>query len=399
MPIRNFSQRKSWLVTIASGLIVLLVIGFGLLQTNSSATALTEAQVNATHEKATWIAIAEYAPGKATQQAIQEMTVTFLPTPTWFDRLATDEALDKMLTTSPTPGPTLPPTLFLQRLAGVGRLIISPVATCGYNLKCNPENFWMEKTKDKFITVYAGHTVHSNGSLEAQLSIEWQPLSNPDALPIGGGTFRVPIPAQDVMIVDVIGEQLLLRTDDGTFLVFDVPSQQFISVPASQLTAWSQHQASGGMMVEKGDAPFTRPGFSAANWWSRTNGLGRITVFAGVEDVSRGNVPWGTGVLAVVMSKGEPTAADTLQVYSLPDPVFGALRLFDVKGNQVAVTDEGGGEYFFDLTTRQFFSQFDERANIFTAPLFDPNLPISQATPAPVTPFAPIATLVSNAYP
>src|SRR5436190_366882 len=204
-------KRKAWLAALASGLIILLVIGLGLLQENASTLALTEAQANATRQEAhwrafatavqanatqdeaTWRAFATYAPDKATQRAIQQLTVTFLPTPTWFDGLATGEALDKMLTTSPTPGPTDPPTLFFQRPAGAGRLVIPMMQTCGHNLKCNPQDFWIEKTKDKFITVYAGRYVYSNGSLEAELHIEWSPASDPDSFPTGGGTFPVPI--------------------------------------------------------------------------------------------------------------------------------------------------------------------------------------------------------------
>src|SRR5438552_786769 len=58
MPIHNLVESKSWLMAIASGLMVMLVIGIGLLQENASTLALTEAQARATHEEATWRAIA-----------------------------------------------------------------------------------------------------------------------------------------------------------------------------------------------------------------------------------------------------------------------------------------------------------------------------------------------------
>jgi|GEM_PF-1849088 len=404
-------KRKAWLVAFASGLIVLLVIGLGLLQEHAPTLALTDVEANATREEATWRAFATYAPDKATQRAIQQLTVTFLPTPTWFDAFATGEALDKMLTTSPTPGPTEPPTLFFQRPAGAGRLVIPMVQTCGYSLKCIPQDFWVEKTKDKFITVYAGHHINADGSTEAELHIEWNPVSDPDSFPTGGGTFRVPIPAQDVRIVDAIGEQLLLRTNDGTLLAFDVPSQQYISVPPPELTARMRHPVNGGLVVENNNVPFVRPGFSTLNRWSVKNAKGQLTVFGGAEGRSPENFNLGKGVLAVVTSKGEPTAADTPQIYSPtgmePPGPRGVLWIFDVKGNLVALMDHYGSAFFFDLTTRQFISRLDEMPNrVFGAPLFDPNLPISQATPQPVTPFAlgaplstPVLTAVPNAYP
>jgi hypothetical protein len=411
---RDVAQHKSRLLAIASGLLVLLVIGGGLLHPNAPATALTEAQAratreaaarqaNATHDEATWQAFATYAPDKATQRAIQQLTATFLPTPTWFDAFATGEALDKMLTTSPTPGPTEPPSLYLQRPAGAGRLIGEGVGICGN--QCYVENYWIEKTKDKFILVTAARRSDvTTGHTKAQVLVEWWSLNDQIdwTPPKGGNIFLVPVPAESVMIIDAIGEQLTLRTDDGTLLVFDVPSQQYISVPPPQLIARRQHEANGGTLFENSDVPFTRPRFSAANRWAGKNAQRQITVFAGAEGVSQSGMPLGTGVLAMVTSKGEPTVADAPQIYLLPEPVYRALRIFDVKGNQVALTDDGGGIYFFDLTTRQFFSQFDERAKAFYAPLFDPNLPISQATPAPVTPFAPptpVSTSVYNAYP
>jgi len=392
-----FNQRKSWLMAVASGLIVLLVIGVGLFRENpttsannsATATALTEAQ-------ATWVAIGQHEPDKATQEAIRELTSSPLPTLKPLDKLATIEESDKMLTTSPTPGPTEPPQVYLQRTAGAGRLIIPIWATCGYRLKCMPEDFWVEKTKDKFIMVYAGSYIHPNGSTEAEIYIEWSSPSDQKPLP-GGGVFPAPVPAQDVTILDAIGEQLTLRTDDGTVLVFDVPSQRYISVP--QITARLQHPMEGGIVVENSDAPFTLPGFRVVNRWSGKNAQGRIAVFVGG---SNKNFKFGKGMLVVVTSKGEPTAANTPQVYDLPERVYGALRLFDVKGNLVALTDQGGGEFFFDLAAHQFFSEFDERTKIFTAPLFDPNMPITEATPEPVTPFippAPVSTPVPNAYP
>ena len=81
----------------------------------------------------------------------------------------------------------------------------------------------------------------------------------------------------------------------------------------------------------------------------------------------------------------------------------GAFWILDVKGNLVAWLDHYGDAFFFDLTTRQFISRLDERmAQVFGAPLFDPAMPISQATPQPVTPFippTPVSTPVPSAYP
>jgi hypothetical protein len=394
-------KRKARILAIASGLIVLLVIGGGLLRENQTATALTEAQ--ATAEEATWVASANEEPDKATQRALQQLTATFLPTPTWFDAFATGEALDKMLTTSPTPGPTNPPTLFFQRPAGAGRLILPEMRSCGYYLQCYPVNFWMEKTQEKFIVVYAGGRLPDPAAhiTEGLIYVEWWSLTKHGKLP-GGGIFPVPIPAQYVMIVDAIGEQLTLRTDDGTLLVFDVPSQQYISVPQPQLTTRSQHPVNGGLVVENRDLPFSLPGFRAVNRWSGPHAQGRITLFAGVDSGMNKAFGIGMGKLAIVTSKGEPTAVDLPQVYSPPERVHRGLWIFDMKGNWVMLLDQVGNTFFFDLTTRQFFSRLDERAKAFTAPLFDPAMPISQATPQPVTPFippTPVSTPVLNAYP
>lgn len=399
---RYWAQRKSWLVALASGLIVLLVVGGGLLRENPTTLANSAATATAlTREQADLLTMAVEAPDKATQNAILELTITRGPTPTWFDKMATEAIL---LTTSPTPWPTEPsaPWPFIQRPAGAGRLVLPEMGICGHSHTCRPRNFWVEKTKDKFIVVYAGH--HFPGiSAEALLYIEWWPLSDSDSMPKGGGRFPVPIPAQDVMIVDAVGEQLTLRTDDGTLLFFDVPSQQYISVPAPQISARAQHQANVGAIIENSDVPFTRPGFRAANRWAGKSGKGQITVFAGVDNVSSEDYFARRGMLAVVTSKGVPTVADAPQVYYPPEPVLGALWIFDVKGNLVALVDRGNHRFFFDLATRQFIDGLDaEKIKAFTAPLFDENMPIANATPQPVTPFIPpmpVSTPGPSAYP
>lgn len=397
-----FAQRKFWAVAIAIGLIVLLMIGLGLLGENT-ATALTEAQANATRDQATWLAIAEYAPDKATQEAILELTRAVLPTVTPFNKMATVAAMDKWLTTSPTPESTEAPMSFIQRPAGAGRLIGAFREICGeHNLRCLSLNAWVEKVKDKFVFVYAGRQFNDvTNSLEALVIVDWWSLDGSKLLE-GGGVFPAPIPARAVMIVDAIGEQLTLRTDDGKLLVFDVPSQQYISVPQSQLIARSQRQVEGGTILENGDVPLTLPEFRVTNRWSGKNPQGRITVFAGGSNNDFGP---GKGMLAIVISKGEPTAADTPQIYSLPDTYTydtGVLWVFDVKGNLITLASWEGNEFFFDLAKRQFVREGDAWPKLFTAPLFDPNMPVSNATPEPVTPFippTPVSTPVPSAYP
>jgi len=401
------AQRKAGLAALASGLILMLVIGGELLRANPTTSANNAATATALSEvQQTQIAVRLHNHDKDTQEAILELTGSPPPTPTPFDKLATLAAMEQLLTqnavTSPTPRPTEPNPVF-QRPAGVGRLVLPGMGICGFRMKCIPEDLWIEKTKDKFITVYAGTEIHIDGSIQAELAIEWDSLSDRMLMP-GGREFPVPFPSQDVKIVDVIGEQLTLRTDDGTLLFFDVPSQQYISLPPSQLTARKQHPIEVGEITEDSNVPFTLPGFSAVNRWSGKNAQGRITVFAGAEGGISGNSDRDKGRLAVVTFKGEPTATDVPQVYSLtgPYPERGALWIFDVKGNRVALLDEVGNKFFFDLTTRQSFSESDDRAKIFTAPLAYENLPLAQATPALVTPFVPpppVSTPVSNAYP
>lgn len=395
-------KRKAWLAATASGLIVLLVIGLGLLQDHAPTLALTEAQANATREEATWRAFATYAPDKATQRAMQQLTVTFLPTSTWFDGPATGQALDKMLTTSPTPGPTEPPPMYIQRPAGTGRLIGELRGICTNDHQCYALNHWIEKTQDKFIVVVASEQSDlTTGHTQARVRIEWWFLNDkhPGTPPRDVEVFPVPIPAESVMIVDAVGEQLTLRTEDGTLLVFDMPSRQYISLPPPQLTSRAQHQTETGTITERSDVPFTEPRFRTVNQWSGKNANGRLNIFAGG---TQQDFRLGKGMLAIVTSKGEPTTADVPQVYYAPGLEAGALWVFDVKGNLITLIDWGGSEFFFDLAKRQFISEEEARPKLFTAPLFDPNMPISQATPAPVTPFIPptlVSTPVPNAYP
>jgi len=382
---RYFSQRKFWMVCIGGGLIVFLVMGLVLFRENATALAGNEATATAMKRgplETWWAMMAKMAPEKVTAVARHNATLQALHPnpPTWtpFDKVATAE---KMLTSPPTKAPPSY-VLFLQRPAGAGRLIGGMWGVCGN--QCYIRNAWVEKTKDKFIVVYAARGAWRDPDPpQAQVVIAWLSLSDQKPIP-GGGIFPAPIPAQSIVIVDAVGEQLVLRTNDGNTLAFDVPSQQFISAP--QLTTLPQRQADAGIVTEDSDVPFSRPGFRAIDRWFGKNGNDQVTVFAGVEGQGAKDLDLGPGVLVVVASRGQG-GDDTPMVYYPPEPAESALRVFDVKGNLVALVSWGGGEFFFDLSTRQFVPLWDAKAKAFLhAPLFDSSMPIADATPQPVIP-------------
>jgi hypothetical protein len=197
------------------------------------------------------------------------------------------------------------------------------------------------------------------------------------------------------MIVDADGEQLTLRTDDGTSLVFDVPSQQYVSV--ASITALTQRPAGGGMVVDNSDVPFTLPGFSAVNNWSGDNGGGQITVYAGANGGSKKELEVGQGMLAIVDSQGQSIATNAPEVYYPPSKAYGAWQILDEKGDFIDLVDWAGDEFIFDLAARQFVERWETKASFLDAPLYDDSMPTSDATPQPVVPFVVTPSVFVNA--
>jgi len=90
-------------------------------------------------------------------------------------------------------------------------------------------NFWVERTDDDGIIVYAG-SLYDNaaqGTLLIQRLNEFGPI---DAEP---EIYTAPQQAGGIRIVDAIGERLTLRADDGTLFYFDVLTRQWVGTPPS----------------------------------------------------------------------------------------------------------------------------------------------------------------------
>jgi hypothetical protein len=93
-------------------------------------------------------------------------------------------------------------------------------------------NFWVERTDDDGIIVYAG-SLYDNaaqGTLLIQRLNEFGPI---DAEP---EIYTAPQQAGGIRIVDAIGERLTLRADDGTLFYFDVLTRQWVNPAPSPST-------------------------------------------------------------------------------------------------------------------------------------------------------------------
>jgi hypothetical protein len=312
--------------------------------------------------------IAESAPEKATGLALERATRDAPVTPV-------TETIFDLLTRQPTPYPAKA-ALLLQREAGNGRILENLLlGSCGGG--CGITNIWIKQTNEDLVYVEA----------EAQFNIITNPrrailfvqsYSRADGTLTHGAGFRTPIAADSFMIVDAVGDQLLLRTQNGTPLVFDVAAQQYISPTAASVGL--QRSLAQGMVVENGDAPFSQPGFHAWNRWSGSFNGQQMTLYAGGQDVAGGQAGEQTGRIALVASSGAPTAADTPQFFDVPN-FRRRARVFDVKSNLVALVSAGEWAVF-DLQARRFVPPDDPSVKVFLAPDPFASLP----TPLPPTP-------------
>ena len=101
-----------------------------------------------------------------------------------------------------------------------------------FPLIANIYNFWVERTDDQRIIVYAG-SLSDNAAQGAVLIQRLNALGPIDAEP---EIYTALLQAGGLRLVDAVGERLTLRADDGTLFYFDVPTRQWVTpdpTPAS----------------------------------------------------------------------------------------------------------------------------------------------------------------------
>ena len=361
-----------------------------MMDTSAPSEVSPMAQAEATRKAE----IAQMSPWKTTALANMEVAKNALPTVTPFDKFATQPPL-----------PTMSPATFLQRNAGAGRLV-EGLRNVNYihSVGLVPTNLWIQKSANKYIVVYAGEQLNmalgGRSEMQGVVFVEWRSLDTPGLSPVagvlpGGGVFPTPSRNGPIMIVDSVGQQLILRAIDGTSYVFDVRSQQYVSSP---LGVSMLRSVAVGTITEKGDMPMDKPGFRPWNQWSNATGNGRLSLFAGVEGGNGREFGVGTGKLVLVASQGQPTAADTPQVYSPQDTAHGPLRVFDVTNNQVILVDGFGKAFVFDLASHLFLPCSEMK--LPKGLLFDNHPSTSSGTLVPIVlPSTPSALLAPTAYP
>lgn len=137
----------------------------------------------------------------------------------------------------PPPGPspvpaTISPALIPRHPAGVGNIVtdfVPPFPAMSHVIT----SMWYEDTAATRIIVYAG-ALRDNPGVEAPASqgvviVVTQTMESA-ALP-GGGTYLAPGKTGPLHIVDAIGGRLVLQSDNGAMLYFDVSTPQFVSSP------------------------------------------------------------------------------------------------------------------------------------------------------------------------
>jgi hypothetical protein len=248
------------------------------------------------------------------------------------------------------------------------------MGACGTG--CLITNAWIKQTKENLVYVEAeAHPNVITSPRQAFLFVQWYSLANGTVT--RGAGFQTPIAAKSFLIVDAIGDRLLLRTQDGTPLVFDVAAEQYLSTTISSATL--QRPLAQGTVVESGELSFSQPGFYGWNRWSGPFNSRQLTIYAGSQNPIQGyaNEP---GRIGVVDSAGS-TGASAPQFYDVPN-FRHAARVFDIQGNLVAFVGFGGELAVFNLQTRQFVPADDPSTKVFYAP--DPLA--SLPTPLPPTP-------------
>lgn len=251
-------------------------------------------------------------------------------------------------------------------------------------------NTWYEKKVDTYIYVFAGAN-RASGNPEdlSEGAIFVDVLSaNREIIP-GGGVYPTPVKAGPVTIVDANGEQLTLSTQDGHVFFFNLASRKYINPPGLQNNIPAKRGIGNGFIVEDGRSPFSVQFYKFENQWFKDNNGKRITVFIGKENGANGR-----GAVMVVESLGEPTSSDNAQVFFTTSQ-SSALRVFDIKNNQLILVNVRGEAYTFDLDTYLLsgpillYTPDDSRLATLEAPIQINPAPTVTKMPEPVATLTP----------
>jgi hypothetical protein len=276
-----------------------------------------------------------------------------------------------------------------QRQAGMG-IIVEGVKTPYYYLNVTTFNSWIKKETDRYILVMAGQDYGNELHPVNEVLVEERSLGGNHAL-IDNLSNSYPLPIQNpadspIYIVDAVGEKVFLRGKSGSAFAFNVATRKFVSVDRPLPLERSVGQ---GMIVEDGQVPFIRPSYYGWSRWFIQRGDQTITVYAGADIEDRmkdlGGI-YNKPLFAVVISRGEPTANDSVDFYPVPAPPggseidrIGIPRMLAVEGDQVLFSGVYGYGVF-DLSTRSYLSYARSYPGFDFGPFFDDDLP---ATPTP----------------
>jgi hypothetical protein len=141
------------------------------------------------------------------------------------------------LTPQPPPGPspvpvTLAPAPLARRPAGTGNIVtdfVPPFPAMSHVIT----SMWYAETGDTRLIVYAGALRDNPGaqtSASQGVVIVVIQTAQGTGLP-GGGTYPAPGKTGPLRIVDANGARLVLQSENGAALYFDVPTRQFVSSP------------------------------------------------------------------------------------------------------------------------------------------------------------------------
>jgi hypothetical protein len=164
-----------------------------------------------------------------------------------------------------------------------------------------------------------------------------------------------------VFVENAIGEQLIVRSMDGSVFVFDVVSQQFAT---QNVFDPYQRQVGEGTLSDAKDVAFEQNGLMFWHRWHQSVDAGNIEIFTGVENLINGDFSSGEGVVVI----GPLTNNAQPEVFYAPE-ARGLLRIFDITSTHVVLVDTVGKVFVFDFMAQEFLES--SKMDLPFAPLFE----------------------------
>lgn len=213
-------------------------------------------------------------------------------------------------------------------------------------------NYWYKKLDNgNELIVYAGVKKSSANTIESSfqtLVIVNTVTPNYEIVIEESGEYSLPGLSEPIRIVDAEANQFTLVTNSGRTFIFDLNKKEFLeltdNLPYKRLVE-------NGWVVETGLVSFPSHDLVIHNHWHKEENGIKIVAMAGAK-ISNPK----QGIIQIQVFSSENSQEPSQEFIYLTPVLYGAVRISDIKNNQLMLTTDAEVQIIFDMTNQEFLS-------------------------------------------